>query len=431
MRAMSSTTARRAGLILLGVSLVALLAVLTYQIPFVNERLAWRVSVLRAEVKYALNPPAQAVFTPDPTLAAMVDSTLAAHTPATTPTATPGPTQPATSIPSPSPTPEPLPSSVQLDGVVHEYQKWNNCGPANLSMALSYWDWGGDQLPVADFVKPNPRDKNVMPYELVDYVESQTDLRAQYRVGGNLTLLKRFIAAGFPVIVEKGFEGAGFDAWMGHYEVVTGYDDNAERFIVQDSYIMADLPLAYEDMEQYWRHFNYTYIVLYPPERESEVMTILGPHADREANTRHAAQLASEEIYQLTGRAQFFAWFNRGTNLADLQDYAGAAAAYDEAFARYAQLDPEIRPWRLLWYQTGPYWAYQYSGRPNDVIRLATQTLSNMSEPVLEESYYWRGLARESVGDLQGAIADWRTALDMHPDWQPALTQLERVGASP
>jgi tetratricopeptide (TPR) repeat protein len=81
-----------------------------------------------------------------------------------------------------------------------------------------------------------------------------------------------------------------------------------------------------------------------------------------------------------------------------------------------------------MWYQTGPYKAYYYSGRYNEVINLATHTLANMSEPVLEESYYWRGLAREAVGDVPGAIEDLRAALNMHPGFEPALSQLRRLG---
>ncbi len=408
-----------------------ILGALAYNVPFVQDRLGWRIAELRARIKYAVSPPEEAVFEPNPTLVAMVDSTLESLTPSPTASPTSGPTATPTLLPTPTPEPTPLPSALQLTGIRHEYQKWNNCGPANLAMALSFWGWSGDQRPIAEFTKPNPRDKNVMPYELEAYVEEQTGFSVITRTGGNLELLKRLVAAGFPVIVEKGFEGPGFDGWMGHYEVVSGYDDSSERFTVQDSYIQADLPLSYEEMETYWRHFNYTYLVIFPPEREAEVMSILGPDADETTSIQRAAQLASDEIFSSSGRQQYFAWFNRGTNLVALQDYAGAAAAYDEAFKIYGSLDPATRPWRMLWYQTGPFWAYFYSGRYNDVANLATQTLSNMSEPNLEESYYWRGLAREALGDIDGALADWRTALQNHSDWQPALAQLSRYNAAP
>lgn len=416
---------------LLSLALVGALGIGLMRLPFVQDRIGWRITEWRARLRYAIRPPEQAVFTPNPTLVSMVKATLAAHTPSATVSPTPGPT--ATPTPSPTATlqPTPLPERVHLGGIRHEYQKFNNCGPANLAMALSFWGWQGDQRPVAQVVKPFSDDKNVMPYELADYVETETEYQVVVRLAGDLPMVKSLIAAGFPVIVEKGFEGAGFDDWMGHYEVVSGYDDATQRFTVQDSYIMPDLPLAYDDLERYWRHFNYTYLVVYPVDRHEEVMSLLGPHADEEFNTRAAAQRASDEIFSLTGREQFFAWFNRGSSLVALQDYAGAAAAYDEAFQLYAQLSPDERPWRLMWYQTGPYWAYFYSGRAYDVMNLATKTLTNMNDPILEESFYWRGLARESTGDLPGAIEDWRTALRFHPDWQPALTQLARVGAAP
>jgi tetratricopeptide (TPR) repeat protein len=218
---------------------------------------------------------------------------------------------------------------------------------------------------------------------------------------------------------------------MGHYEVLTGYDDDEQLFTVQDSYIMADLPISYDSLDLYWRHFNNTYIVIYPSDREADVFALLGPHVDETYNYQHAAQLASEEIFELTGRPQFFAWFNRGTNLKALQDYSGAAAAYDNAFQIDAELalsDPEHRAWRILWYQTGPYFAYYYTGRYYDVIGLADFTINNMSEPAVEESFYWRALAREALGDVSGAIEDFERALVWHPDWEVALAQLRRLG---
>ena len=420
--------------ILLALAAVALCiggAAAASTLPPVQERIGWRLSEARASIRYALFPPEESVFTPDPTLVAMVQATLTAFAPTITPTALPSPDSPLAPTPTPAPSPTALPAAIELTGVRHEYQKWNNCGPATLSMGLSFWGWAGDQRPVAQFTKPNPRDKNVMPYELADFVNSQTGLRAITRPNGDLELLKSLIAAGFPVIVEKGFEGYGFEGWMGHYALITGYDDARQRVMTQDSYISSNFPFPYDDLMTYWGNFNYTYIVVYPPEREAEVMALLGDQADEATANESAAERASQEIFQLSGRDQMFAWFNRGTSLAALDDYAGAAAAYDEAFRLDAEMvttDPEHRPWRLLWYQTGPYKAYFYTGRYADVINLATQTLANMSEPVLEESYYWRGLAWEAVGDVPGAIEDLRTSLEHHPDFEPALFELRRLG---
>jgi tetratricopeptide (TPR) repeat protein len=111
-----------------------------------------------------------------------------------------------------------------------------------------------------------------------------------------------------------------------------------------------------------------------------------------------------------------------------LRDYAGAAAAYDEAFNQFASLDPEDRPWRVLWYQTGPYFAYYYTARYYDILNLATQTIDKTDEPAIEESFYWRGLARESLGDLPAAIEDLKTSLEWHPGFEPSEFQLDRLG---
>ena len=72
---------------LLVIPLTILLIIGIYQIPAINQRLAWRVDALRAEIKYALNPPEEEVFIPG--------EEHAPSTPANT--ATPEPTvQPAT-----------------------------------------------------------------------------------------------------------------------------------------------------------------------------------------------------------------------------------------------------------------------------------------------------------------------------------------------
>ena len=153
-----------------------------------------------------------------------------------------------------------------------------------------------------------------MPYELLSFVEEKTQLQVITRVGGNNDLLKRFLASGFPLIIEKGFE-LPKDGWMGHYELVTGYDDANERFTLQDSYFGPDQTMTYDELDTNWRAFNFTFLVVYPKERQEEIESILGPHIDEEYNFRAAAEAASGEIYALTGRDQFFAWFNRGTNL--------------------------------------------------------------------------------------------------------------------
>ncbi len=359
----------------------------------------------------------------------MVSATLKALT--RTVTSTPPPTAAITVTPEPTHTstiiPTAIPNRKLLKGIEHEYQQWNNCGPANLAMILSYWGWVGDQRNTAAYLKPNPRDKNVMPYEMQAFVEENTELSVILRTGGNIDLLTSFIAAGFPVLVARGYEGTSFEGWMGHYEVISGYDIEQQKVYAQDSYAGPDLPIPYAQFESAWRAFNYVYLIIFPSDRTSEIMNLLGPQAEAGYNLDYTAQIASVDTVSQSGRDQFFAWYNRGTSLVNLGDYTGAALAYDEAYKIYPTLDESDRPWRMIWYQTGPYFAYYYTGRYYDVLTLATSTLTAMSEPVLEETYVWRARARIALGDTSGAIEDLNLALQYHEDFAPALEELARL----
>jgi len=413
-----------------------------YFIPPVHDRLAWRVDDLFLRVAYSLNPPAKAVFVPTqqgvslPTVTPQVTATTAPPAvPAVTLPATPsGPTDtPAPSLP-PIASSTPLPAKVALSGVRYQSQAGRNnyCAPANLAMALSFWGWSGNLDIVGPVLKPDKMDKNVMPYEMVDYVTNNTKLGVVMRVGGDLDLIKRFLAAGYPVLAEKGtylHDLTGVVSWMGHYQDITGYDDAGGYFIVQDSFVGADHKVPYEDMLRGWRAFNYTYLIIYPKDHETQVMSLLGADADETANYQNTALKASNEIFGLSGIDQYFAWFNRGSSLVKLEDYGGAATAYDEAFKVYPNIPEAERPWRMLWYQTGPYFAYYGVGRYYDLLYLADGTLKAMqSDKNLEESYYWRGMARAALGDKAAAIEDFRLALQYHVGFEPALYQLKLLG---
>jgi hypothetical protein len=462
--------------ILVALGAVCLGCILAYNLPPVHSRLAWRVEALWSKIK----PHKEQIFIPQEqaksqaTLQATLQTATRVSTliPTSTPerrslsptslsagivsptstlasnrtsaagsavaaAGTPQPTPTRTEAPTLTPSPTLVLPAVTVTGVKYEDQhnRYNYCAPANLSMALSFWGWKGSRDTVGPLIKPDSKDKNVMPYEMVDYVLEHTDLKAIWRAGGDFDMIKRFLSAGFPVLVEKGTfltDLQNVFSWMGHYEVITGYDDARQVFIGQDSYIGPNTAVPYDKMTVDWRSFNYTYILIFSPDKEAQVMRLLGADADETENYRRAAQKAADEVPLLSGADRFFALYNRGTNLVYLQDYAGAAAIYDEAFTFYPTIAEKERPWRILWYQTGPYKAYFYTGRYNDVIRRADITLSEMkSEKNLEESYYWRGLAKAALGDTDGAIRDLKDALKWHPGWSLAIEQLKLLGVTP
>jgi len=402
---------------------------------------------------YIFNPPDEAIFQPGQLVKTPTEASELPQTPGIIPsTPTPYPRLPN---PTPTLTGSTLPESISLTDFtyVDQSERWNYCGPATLAMALNYWGWTGNRDDMAIVVKPgvqDPRldfiqrgkwDKNVMPYELADYVRDNTEFDAIIRYGGEIDLVKRLIAAGLPVVIEKGYyerDYTGKVGWLGHYAFTTGYDEKAGVFIYQETYPPKgesgkDRTIQYDVFREGWRGFNYLFLVVFPPEREAEVSNLLGPWNDSTWANQHALEIANAEVQTLSDNERFFALFNEGTSHVSLQQYFEAAEAYDLAFSVYARLDQneKTRPYRIMWYQTGPYWAYYYSGRYQDVIDLANTTLNEtIADPTLEESLYWRGLAQYALGDLESAIADLREAVRLNPNFEPGITKLQEWGVS-
>jgi tetratricopeptide (TPR) repeat protein len=291
-----------------------------------------------------------------------------------------------------------------------------------------------------DFLTRGKTDKNVMPYEMIDFVNDNTDLHALSRYGGNPDVLKSILAAGYPVLIEKGevqCESAytcTTISWMGHYLFVTGYNDADQTFLVQDSYRDGpNFKENYDKLYNEWRAFNYIFMVVYPADREDQVHALLGNWSDAKWADQHALEIANQETKTLNGVDAYFAWFNKGTSHVQRLEYQDAANAYDQAFSIYANLhiEKEKTPFRMMWYQTGPYKAYFYSSRYQDVINLANVTLKTVSDPTLEESLYWRGMAEQASGDSSSAIADFQQANHLNPRMVAVIQALQSIGAVP
>ncbi len=448
------------------IPIVLILGIGFYFFPLVNDRLSGRLDDLRAQIKYYLNPPDQAVFKPvqsqQDAIDSIVNATMQAYTRSQTPSATTRPvaSTAGSSLTSKNPTPTntltPLPASVSLPGVIYmdQHGGWNLCGPTNLTMALKFWGWQGSRDDIINVIKPginNPKldfisrgkpDKNVMPYEMVDFVQNNTDDHAFFRYGGDINLLKRLIASGFPMLIEKGVyekDASGVVSWLGHYAFVTGYDDGQGVFIYQDTYPPEGVngnnrQISYADFVTGWRAFNYLFIVVYPPQDEPQVFKIIGSWGDTAWANQHALDLANKDLQTQSGLDLFFAWFNKGTSEVQLLQYNDAAISYDQAFTLYPVLPiaQKDRPYRMLWYQTGPYWAYYYTVRYQDVINLANTTLSTvLGGPTLEESLYWRGMAEEALGNMDSAIKDFKQANHLNPKMAVIIQQLQTLGIAP
>ena len=427
------------------IPLLILLAALIYQIPFVKDRLSPRIQNLKTRLSYILNPPDEAVFVP------------LGETPLATPNilVVPATDEPTITLPTAQATDEtavqtstPLPDQAILDGVVYvdQHERWNYCGPANLAMALNFWGWPGDRDDIArvvkpgindpdlDFIQQGRLDKNVMPAEMINYVAQETDFHIIARYGGDMELIKKLIANGYPVLVEKGYyeeDYTGKTAWLGHYLFTTGYDEGSGEFVVQDAYLKPgnNIRVDYQTYLEGWRSFDYIFMVIYPPDRQDEVFSLLGPWADPSWSYQNALEIAEQEIQTLSGVDLFFAWFNKGTSLVKMEHYLDAGQAFDKAYQIYGDLtdDDTTRPYRITWYQTSPYQAYYFSGRYQDVINLANFTFETIDDDTLEESLYWRGLAHYALGNKAQAKQDLYQSVWLNPNFDAGVYQINNL----
>lgn len=413
--------------VLAGLAVALLLSSMIYRIPAVQERLSWRVDAA-ATILRTLIFPIGAMPTPvlaEPQVEVITRTALPTQSQPGRMQSTPLPAAPTIlNTPTPTATDTPLPEQISLPAPTYERQDWNSCGPAALAMILHFYGWEGSQEDINALIKPLRADRNVNIDELTSYVNQQTPgLRAEFRVGGDINLLRRLLASGFPVIIEETFylpEGFWFndDRWSGHYQVLTGYDDPSETFITQDSFVGPNRIMAYTELDKNWQAFNRAYLVVYPIEREEEIKAVLKEHWDVDVNRQHALETAHAETKSTPNNP--FAWFNLGSNLVYFERYPEAASAYDTA--RKLEL-----PQRMMRYQFGPFLAYFHGGRTEDLLAITDYALK--VTPNSEEALLWKGWALFRLGQTAEALPLFQKALEARPGYADAIYALNYLQA--
>ncbi len=389
-------------LLLWSVPSLLLLGVVMYQLPFVKSCVDWRYEVWSTYLKNAVDP-----VGPLPT--PLPSTPFATFTPIP-PTATTAATEAPTS------TPVPLPPQAALPSPKYELQGINNCGPATLAMALRMYGWQGDQNDIAKFIKPVPQDRNVNPDELRYFVLNQAGwLRAEVRVAGDVQLLKTLLAANYPVVIEEAStllpedsNGPHDDLWDAHYLLVTGYDDSSGTVTAQDPLRGPDRKIAYDQLMDDWKPFNYLYMVIYLPQDEAQVQSILGNDWSADQDRQRALELA--QAATAADPSDAFAWFNLGSTLTYFERYPEAAQAFDQAFTIGL-------PQRMTRYQFWPFVAYFNADRIDYLLQLTESTYKPINGNYSEEALLWHGYGLLRQGDSAGALADWNRALKVHPEY--------------
>src|SRR3989338_5566497 len=130
----------------------------------------------------------------------------------------------------------PVPQVYEIPSAAYVGQTFNNCGPATLSMVMSYFGKSVSQDVLRDQIRPynNPQggvdDKSLFADEFVKYAK-QYGFEGIQRPDGDVTLLKTLIVNDIPIIVRTWLHP---NEDIGHFRIVRGYDENG--FIQDDSY---------------------------------------------------------------------------------------------------------------------------------------------------------------------------------------------------
>ena len=178
---------------------------------------------------------------------------------------------------------------------------------------------------------------------------------------------------------------------------------------MQDSERGPNQKIPYTTLQRDWQAFNYVYVLLYPPDKQAAVESILGDNMDPDTNRQNALKLAQAET--LADPNDAFAWFNLGTNYVYFDLYQQAVDAFDRARAIGL-------PTRFLRYQFGPYMAYFHELRTEDLLALTEQALD--ITPNSEEAHLWRGWALYRQGKTDEARYEFSQALEAHPGYADA-----------
>lgn len=330
-------------------------------------------------------------------------------------------TEKPTSIPTkiPTPTAKLPPASYEITIRKHMFQTFNNCGPASLSMLLSYHDIDVSQQTLGSILRPlqNPQgnndDKSVSLAELADHAQNEYGLIAYHRASGDLDMLKRFVSNDIPIVVRT-WLNQGED--IGHYRLVRGYDDNRRVIIQDDSYQGKDLEYSYELFDQLWMPFSWEFLVLVPPQKTVTAESILGIITDPDDAWE---EVVERSIQNADDYESGFTIFNRSRANYYLGDYATSIELYE-------QVEPQL-PFRMLWYQYEPIQAYLQLGQYERVFTLTSQILDNHNRGY-SELYILRGKAYEAQGDKDRARLEYEKAVLYNKNLEEPKLLLERIG---
>lgn len=322
--------------------------------------------------------------------------------------------------PEPSKTPKPIsiPPAKTLSSNYHIFQTYNNCGPAALSMALSYYGIQKSQAELGEQLRPyqipgGDNDDKSVTLDEVAQISKEFGLIPYLRPNGNNEIVKKFIANDIPVITRTWLKE---NDDIGHYRIIKGYDDSAGIFIQDDSLQGKNLTYTYQDFDKIWDKFNYVYLVLVPKEKQQIAEQILGDDLNENTAWLKAVNLSEEKLRE--NRDDTTARFNLSVAAYRLGDY-------QKSVEEFEKVENQL-PFRTLWYQIEPILAYYELGEYDRVIEVSDKIL-NYHNRAFSELYVLKGNIYLKKGNKEAARSEFEKAVQYNINLKAAQDALNSI----
>lgn len=294
------------------------------------------------------------------------------------------------------------PISKVLANDYHIFQTFNNCGPATLSMALSYYGINVSQQELGQALRPyqnSSGDNDDKSTTLEEMAEKSKDygFTPFHRPLGNSQIIKQLLTYDLPVIARTWTKP---NEDIAHYRLIKGFDDATGEFIQDDSLQGKNLRYTYEAFDVLWKQFSYEYLVLVPADKVEIVQAILGENADYNTAWRNAVDYSLSQLAQDPNDRN--ARFNLSVAYYNTEEYQKSVAEFEKV---QHQL-----PFRTLWYQIEPILAYYEVKNYAKVFEITDEILNNHNR-AYSEAYIVRGKSHLGLGNSSLAREEFQKAL--------------------
>jgi uncharacterized protein len=219
--------------------------------------------------------------------------------------------------------------AADMPNMGHVFQTMNNCGPAAVVMALSTFGVNASQEAARLALRGEDIRRGMGPQGVDGWVKEQFGLRSMWRNNGTNALLKKLVSNGFAPMVTQ---------WMidpeasriSHWRTVRGYDDARGVFYVNDSMLGRGVALSYDWFGRNWQPFSYRYMVIYRPEDEPKLRTLVGDDwIDAKMRRSFYERTKAEALAWNTSAA----WLAYGEASYQYGEFREAVAAFERGMA--------------------------------------------------------------------------------------------------